>query len=101
MPTEIHKDDVGTGITILVKDCDGIVNLSSATEIQLVFYKPNKERMVVTPTLLTDGTDGKIRYIVEPGDLDIIGLWRYQVIVTIDDYEWNSDVGQLKVFPNI
>lgn len=101
MPVEIHQYDIGTAIEIEIKDCSGVVNVSSATTKQIRFYKPNKERVVQDATFLTDGVDGKIQYIFADGDLDTVGRWRYQAFLIIGGREYNSDIGEFKVYENI
>lgn len=101
MSVEIHQYDIGTAITITVKDCDGVVNLSSATLLQIIFLKPDKTRMVVTATPVTSGVDGKIRYITQDGDLDVVGIWSYEVYVEMSGGKWHSDCGTFRVRENI
>lgn len=102
MPAEIHKYDKGTALTITIVDCNGPVNLVPATNIELIFYKPNKDREVVTPSVVTNGLDGKIRYITDEDDLDVIGLWKYQVNITFEDGSFfHSDKGLFKVHDNL
>lgn len=101
MSAEIHKYDIGTAITIQVKDCEGIVDLSSASSIQIKFLKPDKTSLTVDATLVNTGSDGLIRYITSSGDLNVVGMWSYQCIVFMGGNEWRSDVGTFRVFSNI
>jgi hypothetical protein len=101
MSAEIHKYDIGTAITIAVRDCEGIVDLSSASSIRIKFLKPDKTSLTVTATLVNSGTDGLIRYITASGDLNVVGMWSYEVLVTVGSNFWSSDVGTFRVYSNI
>ncbi len=75
------------GQSLLLKftasDQDGnLVNISSAT-LSLVIKKQDGVDFSRVPSLTTDGTDGQLEYNMSPSELDLIGNWHIQVIITI------------------
>lgn len=98
--SEIHVGNVGTTLRVIVKDENGVRDVSTST-IEFVFLKPNQERLEKEGEFYTDGTDGSVKYVFESGDLDIAGLWKYQVKVIDGDNIYYTDVGTFKVSPNI
>ncbi len=80
---EIHVDDIGTIFTVTIVDQDdAVVDISLYSPKQLIFTKPDGTRVEQTASFTTDGTDGKIQYTSESGDLDQPGLWQLQGIVS-------------------
>ena len=99
---EIHTYDVGDVLLITVKNNNDVVqDLSSVTTKDIKFLKPNKDSFTRTVSFVTDGTDGRIQYAFQGGDLDIRGIWRYQLIFVIGTNIYYSDITSFKVFPNI
>lgn len=99
---QLQQDDVGVVFLITVVDQAGAaVDLSGATTISFIFQKPDDTLLVGTGTLATDGTDGKIQYEAEAGDLDVAGTWRYQTHVVIGGLSLYSTVIKFKVLQNL
>ena len=102
MTCGIHQNDIGTTIKIQISDCsDNALDISSADTIQIVFKKPSGTSVTKTATFTTDGSDGLIQYIIVDGDLDEIGSWKTQAVVTIGAYVWHSEYETFKVLRNI
>ena len=102
---ELHYNDIGTTFSITVKDCiSGTAtpfNLSSATDLELIFNSPSGVVKTKTASFVTDGSDGKIKYITVDGDLDEVGLWRLQARVVLPLGSWSTDIGTFKVYENL
>lgn len=98
---EIHVNDIGTEFLVTVKDGDEIVDISTADTLQLIFTKPTGTKVTQTATLYTDGTDGKMKYISEDGDLDVAGWWKLQGFISISDSEWHTNVVTFQVHRNL
>jgi hypothetical protein len=99
---EVHVGDVGTGLEVTLKDQAGeIVDISGATVKQIIFKKPDGQKVIKDATFTTDGTDAKMVYVTVAGDLDTPGAWSIQGRVVLPAGEWSSDVSQFKVFPNL
>lgn len=100
--SEIHVGDVGVSFEYTITQDDGVVlDLSDASLIQLIFYRPNIEPLIVTPFLVTDGTDGRIQYLSEAGDINVRGLWQVQVYVEIGSGAFYSKIEDFTVYRNI
>ena len=102
---EIHYNDIGTVILVTVKDCVAgtptVLDLSSATSLELVFKSPAGSTSTKSASLYTDGTDGKIFYTSVDGDFSVVGTWRIQCKIGIGGGTFRSDVGTFKVYENL
>lgn len=102
MPSEIHVSDVGTAFTITVKDeDDAVVDISSASTLQIIFKKPDGSTLVKTATLSGDGTDGKMEYTTVSGDLDDDGTWEIQGFVDLGSTSFYTNISTFKVYRNL
>jgi hypothetical protein len=102
MSAEIHVGDVGTAFEATIKNEAGqIVTLpTSGATLQMVF-KNRLARFVKPAVLATDGSDGKIRYVTQPSDLNVAGAWQVQGLVAIPGGSWSSDIHHFDVKGNI
>jgi hypothetical protein len=98
---EIHLYDIGTSFEITLKDCDVVVDVSSASLKEIIFKKPDKTTVTKTADFKTDGTDGIIQYITVLDDLDQKGSWYIQAKVTLPTGTWSSNTEKFKVYPNL
>jgi hypothetical protein len=81
----IRKGDVGAVFEVVVFDKDGVVDLSSAPTKDFIFGKAQFGSFVRPGVLVTDGTDGKIKYSTAAGEIDQVGEWRLQVRIMFPD----------------
>jgi len=98
---EIHVDDVGTTFQLTFKDDGSIVDISSASAVQMLLMGPNDTAVTKTATLVTDGTDGKAKYVIVADDLDTAGTWKIQGKVTFATTIYHSDVHTFTVYKNL
>lgn len=82
MACEIHEDDVGTKLLVAVTDCGTVVDISTASTVAIYIKKPDGTILSRSGTLDTDGTDGKMYYTTQAGDIDVAGLYKIQGKVT-------------------
>mgnify|MGYP006081573935 CR=1 FL=1 len=101
MADEIHVNDIGTEFRILILDKDAVVDLSFASELTIIFRKPNGSILSVTADLYTDGSDGIITYTSVDGDIDQSGIYKIQSYVAIGSSSYSSSIGSFKVHCNI
>ena len=102
MSEQIHLNDIGTQFKVTVKDEDSVVvDLSSASTLQLIFQKPSGDKLTTTASLINDGTDGLIQYITVSGDIDECGIWQMQARVVIGTKDFKTDIGSFKVYRNL
>jgi hypothetical protein len=64
---EIHLGDIGTVFEVTLKDCDVIVDISTATEMYIIFQKPDGTKLTFDAEFTTDGEDGKLQYVTVDG----------------------------------
>lgn len=98
---EIHLQDIGTAFEVTLKDCDVVVDVSSASVKQIIFKKPNKTVVIKDAVFKTTGVDGVIQYITVLDDLDATGTWYIQARVTLPTGTWSSDTQKFKVYANL
>lgn len=101
MPAEIHHFDEGTVFEAQLVDGAAILPLTAALTRELLFQKPDGTLVTKPAVLSTDGTDGKMEYVSEPGFLDQTGIWRWQPYVVFAAGEWHGDTHVFAVVPNL
>jgi len=101
MASEIHYGDIGVNFNITVMNGTAVLNVSNASSISIIFQKPDGSDLIKTATLVTDGTDGNIRYTSVSGDLDQIGTWQIQAKVNFGASVFSTDIQKFKVYRNI
>jgi hypothetical protein len=98
---EIHVGDIGTRFDITVVEDGEPLNISSATTKELIFRKTDKTTVTKEAAFVTNGADGKIRYVTADGDLDQAGVWKLQVHLILPDGEWKSNTLNFTVHENL
>jgi len=100
---EIHVGDIGTEFIITIFNQQSeIQNLSfDVVSLTINFKTPSREVKTKDAELYTDGTDGRIMYVLEDGDMDEAGLWSYQCVIEFVSGIWYTNVEKFTVYPNI
>ena len=99
---EIHIADVGTVFEVTLMDDVVPVDVSSATDMKIIFEKPDGTKVINTAVHKTDGTDGIIKYTVSlDTELDQKGNWKIQANVQLPIGQWSSDIDRFKVYENL
>lgn len=99
---EIHIGDIGTVFEVTLMDDEVIEPINAATLMEIVFVKPDKTKVINTAVFSSDGTDGKMRYVIaNDTELDQKGTWKIQGIVTFATGKWSSDIDSFKVYENL
>lgn len=101
MASEIHYGDIGVNFNITVMNGTAVLDVSNANSINIIFQKPDGSDLTKTATLVTNGTDGNIRYTSVSGDLDQIGTWQIQARVDFGASVFSTDIQKFKVYRNI
>ena len=101
MASQIHVGDIGTTLIVTILENGSVVDISSATSLQIVIRKPDATTLTKTGVLTTDGTDGKMQYISIAGDFDQSGNYRIQGKVELTGGNYSSSVGSFKVHCNL
>jgi len=99
---EIHVDDIGTNFIVTIRDeNEAIVDISTATTKNIIFRKPDGIILTKAGSFVTDGTDGKLKYAFQSGDLDTHGQWYAQAFIDFGSTEWYSDIEKFTVYNNL
>jgi len=103
---QIHVNDYGTTLKVLVKDIDSNGNsaaedVSAATTLNIILKKPDGTKLTKTASFSSDGTDGYIQYVTEEGDIDTVGDWELQAYIVEPSGAWYTDIVNFKVYSNL
>jgi len=97
-----HINNVGTDIQVTIQDCNGVaLDISDSTALAIVLKAPSGTSTSHTATFVNSGTDGLIRYVTTSGDLDEVGTWKIQGVVTVSTSVWYSSVESFTVYRNL
>lgn len=109
---QLHINDVGTSLEFLMKECEAdgtssVVNITDSTARTVRFQKPDgttfdRAGVIFTGGTNGDGTDGIVQYITVANDIDTIGRWKMQAIISFPDGStFHSSIVQIKVLDNL
>lgn len=101
MPSEIHVNDIGTRFLATIQDNGTVVDISSASQIQMIFRRPNDEVFYRVGSLLTSGVDGKVYYDTVSGDLSNVGMHKLQAKVYLPSGTYYTDIYSFQVNCNL
>lgn len=93
----IYKNDIGSTIELTIIDNGIIYDVSLATTKQIILKKPSGAVLTKTALFSSDGSDGKIYYIIVSGDLDEAGTYDVQAKLILPTGTWSSQMTQLVV----
>ena len=99
--TNSQLNDIGTIILATIEDEGVAVDISSATVKKLYIEKPDGTLLTKDAVFTTDGTDGKMQYVVISGDLSLVGIYKVQGRVEMPAGKWNSNIGDFQVEENL
>lgn len=91
--TAVRENDAGTNFIYTVTNSQGnVVDISAATILNIAYKKPDGSKLKRPVVFDTDGKDGKIKYVLEAGIFNQIGLWYYQIQIYQDEsHQWSSE----------
>lgn len=99
---QIHVGDIGTQFVLTIKDCgEDIIDISTVISIDIIFSKPDGTTLTKVGAFYTDGTDGKVKYVIQDDDLDMAGNWKIQAFVDFGSTEFYSTIQSFKVYGNL
>jgi hypothetical protein len=101
MSDEIHVGDEGTQFRITVKESGVALDISTASDMVINIRKPSNTLLSVAGDFLTDGTDGVLTYTTVAGDLDEVGTYKIEAVVSIDGGVFTSSSASFKVHHNV
>jgi len=103
MPSEIHQNDIGTRFLLTVKDGNDLVDISSATALEVDFRKPSDAVINRSANKFNDGSavSGVMYYDAIIGDLDEIGKYKLQGKVYLSNGTFHTDIHTFQVHCNL
>lgn len=99
----IRVGDIGTVIEITIVDQDGnVVDISTASSKIFKLRRIGESSSPKDATFTTDGTDGKLRYVLADGDIDDVGQWDVQAHISFPGGNcWSSSTTSFFVDGNL
>jgi hypothetical protein len=99
----MHVGDYGTTfeMQILNRSTKKALNISTALVKKFIFSPPTHDTFERTAVFVGTGTDGKLKYVIEDGDIDEEGEWQIQVLVQDALGQWHSDIEVFEVGANL
>ena len=94
---DICKNAIGTKLRWTVLDEGEVLDVSDASVMQLKLLKPDGSSTTKPLTFITDGTDGRVEYVVESGVLNISGTYKWQLYLAISPWSDHSSKGHFVV----
>jgi len=73
------------------------MDISTATEMYMLFKKPDGTSFYTEAQFSTDGSDGYIQYTSIAGDLDTVGTWQVQGFITLPSFSGRLEKKKFKV----
>ena len=98
---ELRKDQI-VPLEFTVKNQDEApVDLTGASAMVVKIRKPNFEIVPRNASFVNSGTDGKIFFVTQAGDLSEVGTYNLQALVTLGGILYPSDILVVEVYENI
>ena len=99
---KVQEGDKGTAFnaTIYIEP-KAVLDCSTAVTKSLLFKKPDGTVVTQTAVFVTDGTDGKIRYVTIAADLVPFGVWEWQARIEFVAGTWSTTVKSFQVHKNV
>lgn len=98
----IRRNAYGFAFEGQVLDAAGApVDISAATTKELRLQLPDGSAVHKTAAFTTTGVDGKVRYVVQAGDLDLAGRWSRQFVVSGPTFSFPFEVVAFDVLHNL
>jgi len=102
---ELHYNDIGTVMMITMTDCVSgtptVLDISGASSLEVILNSPSGISSTKTAVLDDDGTDGKMKYTTQAGDLNEVGTWRIQAKVSFGSSTFRSNIKTFRVYENL
>jgi hypothetical protein len=84
-----HVNDWGTSYVLKIYGANNeILDISTASPINIIFTRPDGTGFSREASLVTDGTDGKMEYTTAASELNVAGDWSYYGTVQFLNGYW-------------
>lgn len=102
MSNILRQSAIGVKFDITIKENGVVVDLSSVSQKNLIFLRPDGSRLVKATSFINTGTDGQLRYTSIAGDLDLLGPHELQIdLIFPAGYDGPTDIGSFWVEANL
>lgn len=101
MASQIHVGDIGTKLIMTVKDDGVVVDISTASDLDVFIKKPDSVAYEKSGLLYTDGTDGKMYYTSISDDFNAAGNYKLQGRVFMPSGTYYTSIEDFKVYCNL
>lgn len=88
-------------VVLTVRENAAVANIATATSLKIYVEKPNNSVLNKTATLVTDGTDGKLKVSVTALENDQAGFWEAQAEFTLGAFAGRTSKGRIMVERNV
>lgn len=101
--TVLQVNDAGINIivTVMQQDDTTVEDLSAATSKVIYLGRPDGSLISGNASFVTDGTDGKISYLTQTSDLNLIGIYKVQASYVVSGNIKHTDKDQFVVSSNV
>jgi hypothetical protein len=100
--SDIQVGTIGLKIELGLRERYDVLNVSSASPINIIIEKPDNSKTTYPASFLTDGTDGVIYYTTTTtGDLDQAGTYSIQAYMEMSGFKGYSTVSVFEVHANL
>jgi hypothetical protein len=90
-------NDYGTRIILVVEEEGEPLDISTATNLQYEFTRPDGTVLTVSAGFETDGEDGRLLYTTVNGNINTVGLWKVRASFTMGSWVGRSRQVVLRV----
>jgi len=98
----IRVNDVGTIFRFTLSDSNANpVDLATASLIEVVLLPPDGVIKTRTASVYGTPTNGVAQYLTIAGDINQIGKWKSQVVVTFPTTHFSSTITSFTVYENL
>jgi len=96
----VYVNEIGVVLQETIETSSGTPYNLIGANIYCVLEKPDNSILTKDAQLVTDGSDGQLKYVTTSGDLDIHGYWRYQFYVNAYPTQaFHTDIQKIYVSP--
>ena len=99
----VQFGDVGVLIELTITNSAGsAIDISSADTHDIILRPHGGDSLTNSGTFSTNGSDGKLQYTTQSGDLLSVGMWNAQAHVTLpDSSDWRTELLAFEVGRNL
>ena len=95
----MFTNDTGVIIELTINKSDGTAyDLSPASTKEIAFESPSGIRTTKAASFVTDGSDGKIKYVTQANDISEAGMWKVRAHLVLPTFSRKSSAVSFVVY---